>query len=73
MSVKVAKVNLVDALKELQANWGRVKDRWGDAAAAQFQADYIDGLETRIRAAIGAIDKIGELMASAKRECEDQQ
>jgi hypothetical protein len=71
VSVPVAKANLVDALKKLRQRWDRARDRWDDAAAVQFQRDYLDPLEQRVIAAAKSLDHVAELMATVRRECGD--
>jgi hypothetical protein len=71
VSVPVAKANLVDALKKLRHRWDRARERWDDAAAVQFQKDYLDPLEQRVIAAAKSLDHVAELMATVRRECGD--
>jgi hypothetical protein len=71
VSIPVAKNNLVDALKTLRLRWDRARQQWDDAAAQQFQKDFIDPLEHRLVAAAKSLDHVSELMAQVKRECGD--
>ena len=71
MSLSVAKVNLVDALKQFRQRWDKARSTWDDAAALQFQKEFIDPLESRIVAATKGLDHVAELTAAVRRDCGD--
>lgn len=71
MSVKVAQANLMDALKQLRFRWEQVRSEWDDHASRRFEKEVLEPLEPQILAAIKGLDHVNDLMAQARRECED--
>ncbi len=72
MSVTVAKANLMDALKQLRTRWALISQQWDDAARRQFEKDYIDPIEAKIRTALKGLDHVSELQDRVRRECGDE-
>lgn len=72
MSVTVAKANLMDALKQLRVRWALISQQWDDSARRQFEKDFIDPLEAKIRTALKGLDHVSELQDRARRECGDE-
>jgi hypothetical protein len=71
MSVSGSQAQLLEALKQLQIRWGRIRERWDDPASRQIQKECVDPLEPMIRAAVRSLDQVSELMSSARRDCGD--
>ncbi len=71
MSINVAKANLMDAVKQLRIRWTTIASNWDDGARRQFEKDFIDPLDAKIRMAIKGLDHVGELRDKAIRECGD--
>lgn len=71
MSINVAKANLMDAVKQLRIRWMSISSNWDDGARRQFEKDFIDPLDAKIRMAIKGLDHVGELRDRALRECGD--
>ncbi|MBX3357602.1 MAG: hypothetical protein KF745_04160 [Phycisphaeraceae bacterium] len=70
MSVSVAQVRLRDGLKELKFAWAQVKDQWDDAARAKFEEDYLQQLDSKVRGAMAAMNRLAEVIAQSRRDCE---
>lgn len=71
MSINVAKANLMDAVKQLRIRWSSISAGWDDGARRQFEKDFIDPLDAKIRMAIKGLDHVSELRDRALRECGD--
>lgn len=69
MSSTVSQSRLKDALRDLKARWEVVRGDWDDQAARDFGKDVIEPLEQRILSAMGAMNKMGEVIAAARRDC----
>jgi hypothetical protein len=70
MSLSVGKAKLMGCMKDLAMRWEKTKVAWDDPMSQDVEATVVEPLEPKIRAAITAMDKMGELLARAKRECE---
>lgn len=71
MSINVAKANLMDAVKQLRIRWSHISSSWDDIARRQFEKDYLDPLEAKVRQALKGLDHVSELQERARRECGD--
>jgi hypothetical protein len=69
MSVVEGRAKLIKAGKKLMSDWYQVKEVWRDENCRQFEKKYINQLETDIRAAAQAMEHIGAMLASARRDC----
>lgn len=70
MSVVEGKAKLIQAGKNLVADWQQVREAWRDENCRRFEKKYIARLETDIRAAAQAMDHIAAMLGSARRDCE---
>lgn len=70
MSINVARNLLTSAHKELNAHWSEVREQWSDAKADQFEQEYLSPLEPAVRSALTAMERMGEVLEKARRECE---
>jgi hypothetical protein len=59
------------AMETLQAVWRDTADVWRDAAALEFQENYLAALEPRVKAALEAVNRLSLTLARGQRECED--
>ena len=69
MSVIDSRAKLILASKKLMAEWHRTREVWRDENARQFEQKYMSALETHIRAAILAMERMGNALESARNEC----
>jgi hypothetical protein len=70
MSLAVGRSKLVGSLKELMVKWDRTKEHWDDPMSRTLEERVLLPLEPKIRAAATAMEKMGEVLARARRECE---
>jgi len=60
------------AIKDLSIRWRQMAEQWSDPVSRAFESNYLDALEDRVRLAGGALDKMRETIARARRDCEDR-
>jgi hypothetical protein len=72
VSVNVAKANLLDAIKQLRVRWSSISASWDDTARRQFEKDFLDPLDAKIRNAVKGLDHVSELQERVRRECGDE-
>jgi hypothetical protein len=70
MSLAVGRAKLVGALKDLMTKWEVTRQSWDDPMSRALEDRVLNPLEPKIRAAATAMEKMGEVLARAKRECE---
>ncbi len=71
MSATESRAKLARAAKALMAEWQQVQEIWRDENGAQFEKKFVAPLESSIRAAVQAMERIGALIDKAQRDCED--
>lgn len=69
--MNVGQARLRDALKELKLRLEHTRPQWDDDARAAFERDVVEPLEQRVAAAMGAIARITEACAAARRGCHE--
>ncbi len=72
MSTQAAQAKLKDAHRELLIAWHRVAQGWQDEAAATFHKEVVEPIEPRIGSALNAMSEMGEVLARARREMDEQ-
>lgn len=70
MSLGVGKAKLVGSLKDLMMRWEKTKAIWDDPMSGDLERTVLEPLEPKIRAAVSAMEKMGEILARARRDCE---
>ena len=70
MSLQSAQAKLNRGLKDLRTHWSRAKQDWHDPMSARFERDTLVPLEKRIRAAIGAMNQMSDVLTRVQRDCE---
>ena len=71
MSIIESRAKLVQAGKKLSAEWEQVREAWRDENCRQFEKRYMSPLESDIRAAAMAIERIAAMLSSAQQDCRD--
>lgn len=71
MSASTGRAMLSDASHQLFLAWDRARDRWRDGAAMGFEKQYLEPLKPKVRQTIGAMEKLAEATAAARRACGD--
>jgi hypothetical protein len=69
MSVIDSRAKLILAAKKLMTAWHQTRETWRDENARQFDQKYMAALETHIRAAVLAMERMGNALESARSEC----
>lgn len=72
MSVAGGRMRMDLAIKDLRTRWAHVTQRWDDPVSRAFEDNYLVPLENAARLAGGALDKMRDAIARARRECEDR-
>ena len=70
MSLHVGKAKLVGSMKDLLVKWEETKHSWDDPVSRAMENSVIAPLEPKVRAAVVAMEKMSEVLAKARRECE---
>jgi len=69
VSTAESRAKLVQAAKKLMADWQQVRETWHDENCRQFDKRYMASLESSIRAAVVAMERMGTMLDSAQQEC----
>jgi hypothetical protein len=70
MSLSIGKAKLLGSLKDLMLRWDRTKASWDDPMSADLEQTVLEPLEPKVRAAVSAMEKMGEILSKARRDCE---
>lgn len=71
MSATESRAKLVQAAKKLMADWQQVKEAWRDENCRQFDKNYMSPLESSIRAATLAMERMETMIDGAQQDCGD--
>jgi hypothetical protein len=71
MSASTGRAMLADATKQVMLAWARAREQWDDEAARRFENTYLEPIAPKIRATQGAMEKLAEATAAARRACSD--
>jgi hypothetical protein len=66
-----SRAKLIQAAKKLLAEWQQVQEAWRDDNCQQFDKKYMAPLESSIRAAAQAMERMDTMLASAQQDCAD--
>ena len=69
MSLGSSRTRLKAALKELQIRWEQARTMWDDAQSRDFEKQYLEPLEPRIRGTMTAMEKMEGILARVRRDC----
>jgi hypothetical protein len=69
MSLSTGKSKLGGSLKDLMLRWEKTKMLWDDPMSRELEQNVLEMLDPKVRAAITAMDKMGDLLAKARRDC----
>jgi hypothetical protein len=69
MHLTTCAMELNAALKNLRLLWEETKSGWHDAVRRDFEAQHWENVETRVVAALRAMDRLAPIMMQARREC----
>ena len=57
------------SLKSLREKWDIAQEHWKDRVRVEFEERYLQELEERVRATTGAMERLGEMLSRAEKEC----
>jgi hypothetical protein len=60
---------LMKAIKDLMEAWSRSDSTWHDQARSDFERDFLRDLAPAVATAAGAVQRIEEVLAQARKEC----
>ncbi len=69
MSLDTGSIELSAALKDLRRRWEEVRQTWDDLVSREFEEHTWAPLESQTAAALRAMERLGPVLARAKREC----
>jgi len=55
--------------KNLAVNWQQVKVVWRDQNCMKFEKKYMDPLQTELRTALMAIERVGDILNHIRHDC----
>jgi hypothetical protein len=70
MGMTDSRARIDKAMKELLLLWDYTTHTWRDTNADSFQKKYIQAWEHDLRNTTLAMDSMGQLLGSCRRECE---
>jgi hypothetical protein len=69
MHLTTSAMELSAALKTLRLLWEETRAGWNDAVSRDFETNHWNSLETRVVAALRAMDRLAPVMMRAQRDC----
>lgn len=71
MSAIESRAKLIQAAKQLMTQWQQTQEAWRDDNCQQFDKKYMTPLESSIRAAAQAMERMDTMLDSAQQDCAD--
>jgi hypothetical protein len=71
VSATESRAKLIQAAKKLMADWQQVKEAWRDENCRQFDKGFMSPLESSIRAAALAMERMETMIDGAQQDCGD--
>ncbi|MCL5280380.1 MAG: hypothetical protein M1376_10790 [Planctomycetes bacterium] len=71
MSTIASRAKLIQAAQNLMREWQHVQEAWRDDNCRQFDKKYMAPLDSSIRAAAGALERMDAILDSAEKDCAD--
>lgn len=71
MSLHDSKARLGASAERLQLRWLEAQAEWNDPQSREVERAHLVPLESHLRAAQGAIDRLAEVIAKAQRDCRE--
>jgi hypothetical protein len=70
MSLSVGRAKMVGSLKDLMLRWEKTKMQWDDPMSQNIEESVLTPLEPKVRSAVVAMEKMAEVLARVKRDCQ---
>jgi hypothetical protein len=64
-----SRAKLIHTAKKLMTDWQQAQEAWRDDNCQQFDKKYMAPLESTIRAAILAMERMDTMLNSAQQDC----
>ena len=71
MSVTDGAIKLKTAYKNLSEAWQATQGDWNDRVRDDFEENYLETLRRQVESTLREMDRLGEALAGARRQCED--
>jgi hypothetical protein len=72
MRIDAGRGRLYEALKQLRRRWEDVEPLWTDAVRREFEEKVLEPLNLIADDALRAMDRLGQVFAQARRECQGE-
>jgi len=69
MHLTTSAMELNAALKNLRLLWEATRSGWNDVVSRDFEANHWETLETRVTAALRAMDRLAPIVMRARKDC----
>lgn len=69
MELSTGSTKLSHVLKNLRVQWDESQAGWNDKVRHDFEETHFRELEARVTSALGAIERLAQVLAQAKAEC----
>ena len=70
MNPKASAANLVQAVKDLSAEWRVAGESWHDVKSAEFQREYLEQIPDFVTRARTAMEELEGLLRKVRSDCE---
>jgi hypothetical protein len=70
MSVRASRTQLATLTQALMNHWEQAKNHWQDNPSETFAAKFLEPLRVQVAATLTAIDKLDQLIAKVRSDCE---
>jgi hypothetical protein len=70
MGIYEGRGQLAKASKELIARWNDARLSWNDARSKEFEEQFLHPLETDLRKAADALDRVATMVSQIRRDCQ---
>lgn len=69
-ATKTSAANLVQAMKDLSAEWSHTRASWRDTQSDHFARTYLDPLPSQVSRALVAMEEIEALLRKVHADCD---
>jgi hypothetical protein len=70
MSLAAAKSRLSSLTKDLWLQWHETRNYWKDSKSEEFEREYLSEVFLGVDRAITAMEKLDEVLAKVRKDCE---
>ena len=67
--LSAGQTKLSQAMKTLRERWDAVQEHWKDRVRDEFEEKHLREIQERVRATLGAMDRLREVVERAERDC----